>query len=416
MGVLEFLEQVGKAAASTNILGFPQQVQDKIEEDRRAKLQGPPGPGFNANPLDNFQLDRQVDLNLERSQMTNELFGFNQADQDRLLAVQTQIQQQVIDWHDGNGWDEFAFKRNMNTAAFLIEKATDNASDFANQMTRFTGGINFGNLQFSGVAAGNDPSGGGFNLALPPLAVSYNGVDPNRTGPPTSGNYPTGFNFGGGSTRAEPQPYRMPTFHPDTYQKPDRRTVEALIEAKLKILVGEADPARVKKLTEVYLAEDKRNFLKMQDVKRDQELAKFDDAIRLKQRADEGAEDAEGAVGVIDVEGNEITERHKHLEEVEALDPLQNVLELIRADDDYKQFHKNRPTDMNEEDWLTQAISLTRQQGIGGDAAVERGKILATGGDITADATMFNAQQQFKIPTFIKRAGEVAGLIGSMAR
>lgn len=417
MGILDFIEQVGKAVAAPNILGLPQQVQDEINEDKIPRRQGPPGPGFNANPFDNFVLDRENQDGLDRLREANALFGFTEADQSKANAAYNDMQQLIIDWHDGAGWDEFRFRRNINTLAFLAEKEGKNAQDFKNQLNGVIASLEWGNLQFQGLQGiTKDPSGGGFNVVLYPQSVLYNGVDPAKTAPPTRGNYPSGFGFGGTSSRAEPKPYRMPTFHPDTYQKPDRRTVEALISSKLKILVGEADPQRVKDLTEKYLAEDKRNFMKSQEIKRDQELAKFDDAIRLKQRADEGAADAEGAVGVLDVEGNEITERHEHLEEVEARDPLQTVLELVRQDDDYKQFHKNRPTDVDEEDWLTQAIALTRQQDIGGDAAVERGKILATGGDITADAEMFKAQQGFQIPGFIQRAGEVAGMIGRMAR
>lgn len=191
---------------------------------------------------------------------------------------------------------------------------------------------------------------------------------------------------GGGGGAREPI---IPEYIPNFYTAPDRRTIEEMITDKLKILTGKAPEHRVKMYTDMWLETHRNEWVKFEQVSRivhDQNMAQ-----RL---------------------GEEIP----LIEDQVQVDPNEVILEQIRNQADYQIIHGNRPSDVDEDQWLTGSIRNARQAGVEGQRAVEFGITNAAGGDITVDPAVLNATERFEVPTFIKKAGEVASFIGSMVK
>lgn len=167
----------------------------------------------------------------------------------------------------------------------------------------------------------------------------------------------TGGGGGGGTGGA-----RGPALGP-TYVIPDRRVVADSIRSKLKLVVGRAGERRVEFLTDLYMSAH---------------FANFNDPTRI-------------------------------------VDPMQSVLERIRIYPDYQAIHNLRPTDVDEDDWLTSAIAGFRRQGID-FGAKERGVNAAVTGDITVDAGFIKKATQIHIPEFFNKASQVSSIIGGAVK
>lgn len=145
------------------------------------------------------------------------------------------------------------------------------------------------------------------------------------------------------------------------YRGPDERVIREQIENHLKNVIGEFEDDRVSFLLARYLSDDRANF---------------------------------------DSKDKDIN-------------PWQTVKELTRTYDDYKQLHKNRPSDMDETAWVASGIAGARAQDVRERSQVERGQVAATVGDINASQRTFQVQQgQQVLPTFFQNAARAAGALG----
>lgn len=162
------------------------------------------------------------------------------------------------------------------------------------------------------------------------------------------------------------------------YVKPDPEVVKDAIRSKLKLLVGKADESRVEDLTAIYFRDHREAW------------------------------DRRFAAAKSDLD----------ISVVEDLDPMQSVLTTIRTYGDYRSLHATRPSDVEEDEWVSSAIANARRSGIEGQDATERGLVGASSGDIQVSATPFLVQQgqANRVPTFLQNVQRTSQEIGNFLR
>lgn len=145
-----------------------------------------------------------------------------------------------------------------------------------------------------------------------------------------------------------------------TYVPPDRREVEDAVRGMLATLVGRADKGPLKEYTDLYMREDRAAFDKN-----------------------------------------------------DGRSPKASVLERIRAREDYKRIHRLRPDTVDEQDWVTTAMSAAINTGMTATRGAEFGVRMATAGATPQDVTEAALTQEFARtnvarPEFFNRFQETA--------
>lgn len=153
-----------------------------------------------------------------------------------------------------------------------------------------------------------------------------------------------------------------------TYVKPDRRVIEDMVKGQLATYVGRADDASIQSLTDLYMAEHRRDF----DTPEQQ------------------------------------------------IDPRQSVTMKIREREDFKRIHALRPDYIDEAQWVPQYQTGALQSGMSAQAGEQFAINQATVGtqvtSIGEAATTAAYSQGQKIPEFIQRAKAAASAVLSGVR
>ena len=168
--------------------------------------------------------------------------------------------------------------------------------------------------------------------------------------------YGGGYSGGGGG-------YAGPT-----YVKPDRRVIEDMVKGQLATYVGRADDASIQSLTDLYMAEHRRDF----DTPEQQ------------------------------------------------IDPRQSVTMKIREREDFKRIHALRPDYIDEAQWVPQYQTGALQSGMSAQAgeqfAINQATVGTQATSIGEAATTAAYSQGEKIPEFIQRAKSAASAVLSGVR
>lgn len=141
------------------------------------------------------------------------------------------------------------------------------------------------------------------------------------------------------------------------YVPPDRRDVQDMVRGRLAALVGQADPARVESLTDLYMSEDRRAY------------------------------DSPTA----------------------GINPRASITEQIRKGSDYQRIQALRPDSISEEDWIPTyqrygvAAGLTPETS--GQFGIDQATVGTAPTDVAAAAATAGLIRGRTTPEFIRRAG-----------